>query len=132
METWSLLLSLVGLILGLISAWPTLNEWFGRLRAANSQRSTKTKKDAQIHFTLATSDFFYFVAFAARNGIVGFGLLWIALSLTGAPPKYHWLELTIPVVHWFACLLGGSLLGSVIGSAMVIMRRKARASDTNC
>jgi hypothetical protein len=84
----------------------------------------QAKKEREAHMRLLVSDIFYFVAYAVRNGVIGFGLLWLTLSIPSTVVAHPSATAALAIVRVVASLASGLILGGVVGSCIGIMRHK--------
>jgi hypothetical protein len=119
-----LLLGIIGLVVGIIGAWPRLVELYLPVRSTHSARAMRAKKQRETHMRLLVSDIFYFLTYAIRNGIIGFGLLWLTLSIPSTAVAHPIAFVALTIVRLVASLASGLILGGVTGSCIGIMRHK--------
>ena len=123
MDILSLALSIIGLALGLVSAWPRLRALVTRARSAHSARA---KRKIQLA-GLMMADPVYFLAYAVRNSTLSFGLMWVASMLSSASTDHPALAAAALIFRLLVSFISGTLLGGVIGASAVLMRKKERS-----
>jgi len=126
MNALNLGLSIAGLLLGLISAWPKLAAWSGSTKNGYSGRAKRAADLRILRFKIAAVDPSYFVAYASFNITLSFGLFGLAQSLGAVSSAHPAVTVAAIVVRLVLSLLAGGLAGNILGLSMVIMRRKEK------
>jgi len=132
MNALNLGLSIAGLLLGLISAWPKLVAWISSAKNVYSVRAKRAADLRVLRFDIAAVDPSYFVAYASFNITLSFGLFGFAQSLGTVSSVHPVITVGAFVGRLILSLFAGGLAGNILGLSMVIMRRKekdARAVD---
>lgn len=126
MNALNLGLSIAGLLLGLISAWPKLITWTSSAKNVYSERAKRAADLRVLRFKIAVVDPSYFVAYASFNITLSFGLFWLAQSLSTVSSVHPVLTGTVFIGRLILSILAGGLAGNILGLSMVIMHRKEK------